>query len=73
MITIASTTEKIKMMMASKSITQRDIADRMGISQPTLSKKFTLDNWRENDLRTIAEICGCSYKIIFELEDGTII
>lgn len=42
-------TEKIKILMIKKDITQKELADKLEISQPTLSKKFKLDDWRESD------------------------
>jgi len=53
-------------------MTQRDLANRLGISQPTLSKKFALDDWRESDLRQIAEVCNCQYDSSFILSDERI-
>lgn len=53
--------EKIKAMLKRKGITQKELATRLGISEPTLSVKMNLDNWRENDLNKIAEVCGCKY------------
>lgn len=37
--------------MIKKEITQADLANRLEVSQPTLSKKFKLDDWRESDLK----------------------
>lgn len=54
-------TKKIKLLLAESEITQRDLADKLGISEPTLSKKIKLDNWRESDLDKIAEVCGCRF------------
>ena len=48
--------------MIKKEITQADLANRLEVSQPTLSKKFKLDDWRESDLKKIAEVCGCQYE-----------
>lgn len=65
-----TTSGKIKVLMAMKQITQKEMAERLGISQPTLSGKFKLDNWREDDLKKIAEICECTYEGHFRLNDG---
>ena len=53
--------EQIKAMLKRKGITQKELATRLGVSAPTLSVKMNLDNWRENDLYKIAEVCGCKY------------
>ena len=55
-------TEKIKILMIKKDITQKELSDLLAVSQPTLSKKFKLDDWRESDLQQIAEACHCKYE-----------
>ena len=65
-------TEKIKILMIKKEITQADLANRLDVSQPTLSKKFKLDDWRESDLKKIAEVCGCQYEGSFILNNERI-
>lgn len=65
-------TTKIKMLLVNKNITQKELAERLGISQPTLSGKFKLDDWRESDLRKIAEICNCEYKSYFQIGEEKI-
>lgn len=63
-----TTTAKIKMIMAARDITQKELAAKLGITQPTLSGKFKLDDWRESDLKKIASICNCDYKTLFILD-----
>lgn len=63
-----TTTGKIKMIMAARDITQKELAAKLGITQATLSGKFKLDNWRESDLKKIAAICNCDYKSLFILD-----
>lgn len=65
-------TEKIKILMIKKEITQADLANRLDVSQPTLSKKFKLDDWRESDLKKIAKVCGCQYEGSFILNSERI-
>lgn len=48
--------------MIKKEITQKELSDLLAVSQPTLSKKFKLDDWRESDLQQIAEACHCKYE-----------
>lgn len=65
-------TEKIKILMIKCNINQKELANRLGVSQPTLSGKFKLDDWRESDLQKIAEICGCQFEGNFKSKDWTI-
>lgn len=62
-------TEKIKILLIKRGMTQKELADKLGISQPALSKKYKLDDWRESDLERIAEICNCKFEGFF-LIDG---
>lgn len=64
-----SMTEKIKILMIKKDITQKELAEKLEISQPTLSKKFKLDDWRESDLQSIANVCNCKYEGSFIVGD----
>lgn len=63
-------TEKIKILMIKCNTNQKELATKLGISQPTLSSKFKLDDWRESDLKKIAEICGYSYEGYFKLNNN---
>ena len=65
---MTTTTDKIRMIMAARHITQSDLASKLGITQPTLSGKFKLDDWRESDLKRIADICNCEYHTTFILD-----
>lgn len=65
---LTTTTDKIRMIMAARHITQSDLASKLGITQPTLSGKFKLDDWRESDLKRIADICNCEYHTTFILD-----
>lgn len=62
---------KIKMLVAAKEITVRDLAALLGTSQPNLSNKMRRDNFSENELKEIAEVCGAKVEINFVLKDGT--
>lgn len=68
-----TTTDQIKMVMIRAGLNQKTLAERLGITQPTLSSKFKLNDWRESDLRKIAEICGCSYEGHFKFNNGDIV
>ena len=58
-------TEKIKILMIKKGITQKELADKLEVAQPTLSKKFKLDDWRESDL--IHKYADASLKVVLLL------
>lgn len=64
-----SMTEKIKILLIKRGMTQKDLADKLNISQPVLSKKYKLDNWREDDLKQIAEILQADFEGTFVLKD----
>lgn len=66
-------TEKIKILLIKKGMTQKELADKLQISQPALSQKYKLDDWRESDLKKIAEVCGCKYESFFKLNNEEII
>ena len=62
-------TEKIKILLIKRGLTQKELADKLGISQPVLSKKYKLDNWREDDLNKIAEVLQADFEGSFVLKD----
>ena len=66
---ITSTTEKIKILMIKCGLNQKELSAKLGISQPALSKKFKLDDWRDSDLRKIASACNAEYEVIFKLNN----
>ena len=65
-----TTTDQIKMVMIRAGLTQKGLAEKLGVTQPTLSSKFKLNDWRESYLRKIAQICGCSYEGHFKFDNG---
>ncbi len=65
-------TEKIKILLIKCGSNQKELAEKLGISQPALSKKFKLNDWRESDLREIAKVCGAEYTNGFKLNDEII-
>lgn len=64
-----SMTEKIKVLLIKRGLTQNDLADKLGISQPSLSRKYKSDNWREDDLKRIAEVLQADFEGSFILKD----
>ncbi len=65
-----SMTEKIKILLIKRDMTQRELADRLGTSQANLSKKYKLDDWRESDLKEIAKILNASFDGSFILNES---
>lgn len=63
-------TDKIKILMIKRGMTQKELAEKLNCSQANLSKKFKLDDWRESDLQEIAKTCNCKYDASFILEDN---
>lgn len=45
---------------------QKELAAKLGISQPALSKKFKINDWRESDLEEIAKACGAEFNTMFK-------
>ena len=45
---------------------QKELAVKLGISQPALSKKFKQNDWRESDLEEIAKVCGAEFDTMFK-------
>ena len=72
MIDISNTTEKIKILMIKCGTNQKELATKLGVSQPVLSQKFKLNNWRESDLEEIAKICGAEFDGVFKGNNETI-
>lgn len=72
MVKISNTTEKVKILMIKCGTNQKELATKLGVSQPVLSKKFKLNNWRESDLEEIAKACGAEFETVFKYNDETI-
>lgn len=62
-------TKKIKALCAMRGIGQKELAEKLQVSQPVLSKKYKLDNWRESDLQEIARILNAEFNGSFILKD----
>lgn len=62
-------TNKIKALCAIRGIGQRELAIKLNTPQSNLSKKYKNDNWRESDLREIADVLNADFKGNFVLRD----
>lgn len=63
-------TEKVKILLIIKGMTASQLAEKMGTSQPNLSKKLKKDNLSEKDLKEIAEALDVKYEGFFFFENG---
>lgn len=61
--------EKINYLRMKRCMSQVELAEKMGIKQPALSRKFNTCTWQLTDLVKISEILDCELKISFQTED----
>lgn len=73
MILIISISEKLEIVLKREGITKKDLAEKLGVSQPNISKKFKYNDWRESDVREICNVIGIECETIFKLKDGTVV
>lgn len=67
---IISTSEKMNIILSRCGMTKKELAEKWGISQPSISQKFKENNWKESDLKKFCEITGNNYEIIFTDNKG---
>lgn len=60
-----STSEKMNIILSRIGMTKKELAERWGIKQPSLTQKFKENNWKEADLQKFCDIVGYSYEIVF--------
>jgi len=60
---------KVKMLLASRDMTVKDLATKLGTTSQNMTAKIRRDNLSENDLVSIAEACNASFEGIFKLND----
>ncbi len=60
---------KVKMLLAAREMTVKDLAERIGTSSQNMTAKLRRDNLTEKDLKQIAEACDASYEVTFTLND----
>lgn len=65
-----SLSKKIKMLMVERDITQAELAKKLNTPQSNLSKKMKLDDWRESDLKDIANALDATYEYNFILNES---
>lgn len=59
----------VKVLLAAREMTQKDLAERLGMAPQNLSRKMKADNFSERDLDAIAAACGATFKGGFILSD----
>lgn len=63
------TKTKIKVLMARRDKNIAYLAEQLGKSQPNMSKQFKVCDFRESDLKSIANALGCDLNINFLMRD----
>lgn len=61
--------EKIKIVLVKRKKSVTDLAKALNTSSQNLSNKLRNDNFREEELREIADILNCDFDIHFTLRD----
>lgn len=62
------TSEKMDMILSRSGHTKKWLAEQWGISQPSITKKFQENNWKESDIQKFCKIVGASYNAVFEYD-----
>ena len=52
-------------------MTKKELAEKWGISQPSISQKFKENNWKESDLKKFCEITGYTYEVVLTDKEGS--
>ena len=60
---------KVKMLLAAREMTTKDLAERMGTSGQNMTAKLRRDNLSESDLHQIATACNATFEGTFTLND----
>lgn len=50
--------------------TKKWLAEKWGITQPSISQKFKEGNWKESDLKKFCDIMNVKYEIVFTDKEG---
>ena len=60
---------KVKMLLAARSMSIKDLAEKIGTSSQNMTAKLKRDNLSENDLIEIGKVCNASFEGCFTLND----
>ena len=63
--------QKIRMGRAVVNMSEADLARKLGISPPALSKRLKSDKFTYAEMEQIAEAMGAKYNSTIEFPDGT--
>lgn len=61
---------QLEVILIRMNVSKRDLAKRLGQSPGNISKKFKLNNWREDDVREICDALGIDYHVTFTYKNG---
>ena len=62
--------EKIKRVCEIQGVSLTELGKRLGISQPTISKRLKVGKFTQEELREIGRVLGCRYYSYFVFPDG---
>lgn len=68
-VTSVGMSEKIKIVLVKRKKSVTDLAKALNTSSQNLSNKLRNDNFREEELREIADILNCDLDMNFTLRD----
>lgn len=60
-----ATATKIRMMLAARDMTLKDLSQLMGKTPSTIGDKMRRDNFYEKDLKQIADLLDFEYEAVF--------
>lgn len=58
--------------MKRQGITKKDMAEKLGQSQPNITKKFKHNDWRESDIQKICDVIGADFEVVIKLNNEEI-
>ena len=61
---------KIKIILLERNMTIKELAEKLGTSGNNLSNKLRNDNFKDKELRQIAQALNCDYDGIFTFKDS---
>jgi len=70
-VTAITIQQKIEMACVKADITKTELAKRLGMSQPSFSKRLKTGKFSDEDFINIAEALGGKYFSGFKFPDGT--
>lgn len=69
-IKILTTSEKMNIILKRNGKNKKWLAEQWKISQPSITKKFQENNWKESDLKKFCIIMNMEYEIMFIENNG---